>query len=152
MMSMVTDKPTKAEWQALGARIEAATASDWAIDEVIMRALGLQIVVNREGRWVYDAETDAIEKVPELTESIDAITALIGRELPGATQAIVVQPKLVTVRIDLEGGDVTRPDGYGQAMTEALARCAAFCRAKADPRRTLWRASAPPSKPSHRRQ
>ena len=118
---------TKNEWLALAERCEKATASDWDIDEAIMRALGLLVFVTREGRLVYDAETDAIEKVPELTESTDAITALIGREFPQFELSISVGAEKCSVRLYAPGLVV----GVGIAVTEALARTAAFCRAMA---------------------
>jgi hypothetical protein len=115
---------TKTEWLALAERCENATASDWDIDEAIMRALGLLVFVTREGRLVYDAETDAIEKVPELTESTDAITALIGREFPQFELSISVVAEKCSVRWYAPG----LGGGVGVAVTEALARTAAFCR------------------------
>jgi hypothetical protein len=122
---------TRNEWLALAERCEKATASDWDIDEAIMRALGLLVFVTREGRLVYDAETDAIEKVPELTESTDAITALIGREFPQFELSISVGAENCSVRLYAPGLGVGFGVCFSHAATEALARTAAFCRAMA---------------------
>ena len=122
---------TRNEWLALAGRCENATASDRDIDEAIMRALGLLVFVNKGGRWVYDAETDAIERVPELTESINAITALIGREFPQFELSISVGAKNCSLKLYAPGLGGGVGVCFSQAATEALARSAAFCRAKA---------------------
>jgi hypothetical protein len=116
---------TKNEWLALAERCEKATASDWDIDEAIMRALGLLVFVTREGRLVYDAETDAIEKLPELTKSMDAFDAMMKRDQPTWGWCITsLSAAYVHYSADLPI----------QAIKEglpALALCVAFCRAKA---------------------
>ena len=116
---------TKNEWLALAERCEQATASDRDIDEAIMRALGLQIVVNRDGRWIYDAETDATEKLPELTESIDAMHAMMKRYQP-AWEWCVTSQSAAYVHYSA--------DFPIQAIKEglpALALCVAYCYARA---------------------
>jgi hypothetical protein len=122
---------TRNEWLALAERCENATASDRDIDEAIMRALGLLVFVNKGERWVYYAETDAIEKVPELTESTDAITALIGREFPQFELSISAGAKNCSLKLYAPGLGGGVGVCFSHAATEALARTAAFCHAMA---------------------
>jgi len=102
----------KAEWLALAERCEAATGPDKLLDMAIRFALGAPV-----RPWNY-------------TASLDAITALIERELPEVQWLC---------RTDTLGGfgNLYRrrnPDRSWPcfAFTPALALCAAFCRAMAE--------------------
>lgn len=108
---------TRETWLDLAARCEAAKGPDREIDGALREAAGFPVKP-----WGY-------------TESLDAITALIGRELPGGSWFV--------------GSGRTRPDeplggarifadeagdkciGEAECATPALALCAAFCRAMA---------------------
>lgn len=107
---------TQEQWTALAARCEAATGSDRDTDALIWNA-------------VYAPGSD-LPAGAELTASLDAITALIERQLPGC--GLVVKSRLATVktvaRLFLRTGMVSSED----AANPVLALCAAFCRAMAE--------------------
>ena len=108
---------SKADWLALAERCEKAMEPDCQLDlQLVSAAIG--------ERWQLGTDT-----VPRYTASLDAITALIERELPN-----------VTGIIPLTSGDEAwlwpkngNPKGWRcNAATPALALCAAFCRAMAE--------------------
>lgn len=104
---------TRDQFLALAARCEAATGPDREVDEAIREATGYP-----EKPWNY-------------TGSIDAITALIERELPGWGFGSVVHDPADKMAVAHVGHDDHNTYGTS-ATTEALARCAAFLRAKAE--------------------
>ncbi len=120
------------EWLELARRCEQATGADREIGNAILEAIGYRMngVADCGGiSWLRKEPYGWFEGEP--TSSLDAITALIERELPGFGVSSQRAPS----------GDFAKaaifPDGgYGgprvQAATEALARCAAFCRAMAE--------------------
>ena len=119
------------EWLALASRAEDATGPDRSLDWDILKALGWSSI----GGNVYDANYCAHQIVPNPTGSIDAIVALIERELPGAgitldkywlakPEGAVWDAKLT---IGIHGGG-----GYSEGPSAALALTAAFCRAMAE--------------------
>jgi hypothetical protein len=136
---------TRDTWLALAACCETAEGPDRELDVAIGIAIDWQTEGTRALREVvplYGGLTEFVaqcinssfsiyshdQHMPRWAGSLDAITALIGRELPGAQ---------LTIRPTMDG--LTRADLFGDAFratgiapTEALARCAAFLRAKAE--------------------
>jgi hypothetical protein len=120
---------TKAEWIALAERCEKATGSDREIDAEIYDALCPQRLGYKAGKNIVRMFGGAAW-LPCCTNSLDAITALIERELPEVRWVC---------RTDTLGGfgNLYRrrnPDRSWPcfAFTPALALCAAFCRAMAE--------------------
>ena len=115
------DENTKAaQWLDLAERCEKATGLDRKIEEVIFVALGRLPY----SPWIGD-----------ITASLDAITALIERELPGMRWLCrsdvkggtgIVYPKPIA------GLSAATPTWAADAATPALALCAAFAKAMAD--------------------
>lgn len=105
---------TREEWLALAERCEKATGQDIAISADIATACSSWIL--EEGRF---------PSCPYYTGSLDAITALIERELPGAT-----------FKLGRDGTGAVYAQCAGKRIIEAaapaIALCAAFCRAKAE--------------------
>ena len=103
-----------AEWLALAERCGKAIGPDRKIEEVIFVALGRLPY----SPWIGD-----------ITASLDAITALIERELPGwmltLTRSQTHGPRAVLVSPDY------RKQIGADAHTVQNAACAAFCRAMA---------------------
>ena len=108
-----------AEWLALAERCGKAIGPDRKIEEVIFVALGRLPY----SPWIGD-----------ITASLDAITALIERVLPGMRWLCrsdvkggtgIVYPKPIA------GLSAATPTWAADAATPALALCAAFCRAMA---------------------
>jgi hypothetical protein len=141
---------TKAEWLALAERCEKATGPDRETDGDIAHAAKqfvdyLPRVPDRPWLWAEFVEPDDWEcwEAPEYTASLDAITALIAKELPdyhwriqggrkdtGWTQMsgdprAYIKAKASRLVAHTDGKD-------GEAATPALALCAAFCRAMAE--------------------
>ena len=112
---------TSATWLALAGRCEKATGPDRDIE----RCMAAYI-------------PDGFQTMPNggFTESLDVITALIERELPGGSWFVGkgrtrLEEPLGGARIFAdEAGD--NCIGEGEAATPALALCAAFCRAMAE--------------------
>ena len=129
---------TKAEWTALAERCEKATGPDQKLDAAIELALGRQVewhVVSGEwNKHPVQLTSWGGEAVPDFTRSLDAITALIERELPEMQWLC---------RPDAKGGFgnlypkshfdlVDYPIWPSYAATPALALCAAFAKAMAE--------------------
>jgi hypothetical protein len=119
---------SKAEWLALGERCEKATGPDREIDGAIFDALSLDLSISAE--HLAKDKRLTLEWLPKYSASLDAITALIERELPEVRWVC---------RTDTLGGfgNLYRrrnPDRSWPcfAFTPALALCAAFCRAMAE--------------------
>jgi hypothetical protein len=128
---------SKAEWLALAERCKKATGSDRETDATLASTLGRRVEWHVEsGGYKGHSNLHPVqltswggEEVPSYTASLDAITALIERELPE-----------VTGIIPLTGGDEAwlwpksgNPKGWRcNAASPALALCAAFCRAMAE--------------------
>jgi hypothetical protein len=117
------------QWLALAERCEKATGADDVIDwDILMTMCG-----DYGDTWLsapaarYALSRGASYWAPEWTASLDAITALIERELPhyGAT----ISRHLQTNAVRLYGPGF---DNTAVAATEPLARCSAFCRAMAE--------------------
>ena len=116
---------TKAEWLKLARLCEAQTGSDRALDHQILLALGW----TADGwRWNLPSG-DFLHPTVFPSASLDAITALIERELPDMEGIIPLKGKqeawLWPSRGIAKGWRCT-------AATPALALCAAFCRAMAE--------------------
>ena len=118
---------SKAEWIALAERCEKATAASSVLSKDIVAAMGYSW--RGMAYWSDDNRTTWVGSV-DLTYSLDAITALIERELPEVRWVC---------RTDTLGGfgNLYRrrnPDRSWPcfAFTPALALCAAFCRAMAE--------------------
>lgn len=136
---------TREQWTVLAERCEAAARSDDELDEAIFLALGWKHFVIQGDHWRRQGDdwlTRTLPQLPETTGSIDAITALIERELPGWAWycAFIHAPGCLPCN-----GDIWRPSTRGaevpsigpdrfraDAATPALALCAAFCRAMAE--------------------
>jgi hypothetical protein len=138
---------TKAEWIALAERCEKATGSDREIDAAVMAALRFvkHGWFEHDGakEWHWAIEGTGVFFKGRLTASLDAITALIERELPdyhwriqggrkdtGWTQMsgdprAYIKAKASRLVQHTDGKD-------GEAATPAIALCAAFCRAMAE--------------------
>jgi hypothetical protein len=136
---------TRNEWLALAERFESAERPDREMDVRILLACGW--VLERRGNdrkaWLYSPFSSCgqqdlflqIRQDPFLLDafvrpsrSIDAITAMIGREFPQFELSISVGAENCSVGLYAPG----LGRGVGVAVTEALARTAAFCRAMAD--------------------
>ncbi len=133
---------TREEWLALAARCEKATGADREIDDAIwwplMMATGIYRVI--DGRRELDVSCGIGEardwrpfgpynEPPRFTASLDAITALIERELPEHEVSSATHQK--TAQALISKWETRFRPWPGRAATEALARCAAFCRAMA---------------------
>lgn len=133
---------TRAEWLALAERCEKSTGPDTELDAAIACAV--------HGWTQISEEIDPYGDVPmlidrdgggpmipcEYTASLDAITSLIELRFPGGSWfsgkgRIRCDEPLGGARIfaDAAGNWCL---GEGEAATEPLARCAAFCRAMAE--------------------
>jgi hypothetical protein len=119
---------SKADWIALAERCTDATGSDQEIDGAIFDALSLDLSISAE--HLAKDKRLTLEWLPKYSASLDAITALIARELPEVQWLC---------RTDTLGGfgNLYRrrnPDRSWPcfAFTPALALCAAFCRAMAE--------------------
>jgi hypothetical protein len=131
---------TRDEWLALAARCEAATGADREIDGAIALAFGWTLQKMRgdaKPYWRKPGETKfytrELSGPPAYTSSIDDITALIQRELPGWDWQVASK------REDRDGCPAHVHGVFdrellreGCAATPALALCAAFCRAMAE--------------------
>jgi hypothetical protein len=119
------------EWTALAARCESTAGPDREIDAAITLALFPYLASGpftntRLGRWVRMSGRPDIKDAPGYTAPTP-ITALIGREFPQFELSISVGAKNCSVGLYAPGLVV----GVGIAVTEALARTAAFCRVMA---------------------
>lgn len=139
---------TRDEWAALAERCENATGPDRDIDcEIIVASFGGEIVWKTANYTMeqYPAHRIASrsyiggfanEHVPALTASLDAITALIERELPAAWvwtlgQNIHHRAWGVSINNLNDDGEPYSVCWGASKASPALALCAAFCRAKA---------------------
>jgi hypothetical protein len=143
---------TKSQWIALAERCEKATVADPQIDAEIVALLSDASVLpyppatdfgphDRWQFWSIDGKhflgNERKFRVTPITASIDAITALIERELPGSDIIIRLVrnpstnwPGKFSARIEPTGPcDL---DIVCRAETQALALCAAFCRSMAE--------------------
>lgn len=127
---------TRSTLEELLARCERATGSDRKLDAEIYCAANptWRPDENISGQ-VLGIEFRSLKGAPLLTSSIDAIVALIERELPGAHLLIDQWHESGATCSFLEKGD----DGewwsnatgiHAQGATRALACCAAYLRAK----------------------
>ena len=119
---------TKAEWLALAERCEKAMEPDCQLElQLLSAAIGK--------RWQLGTDT-----VPRYTSSLDAITALIERELPDfhwRIQGGCKKTGWIQMSGDPRAYIKSKAKDYnigfdGEAATPALALCAAFCRAMAE--------------------
>jgi hypothetical protein len=122
---------TKAEWLALAERCEKAKGPDQSIDVWIENYCGIAEFIQPH-TWRASIDSPERGRIRPLTASLDAITALIERELPEVRWVC---------RTDTLGGRSfgnlyrrRNPDRSWPcfAFTPALALCAAFCRAMAE--------------------
>jgi hypothetical protein len=116
---MTTNVTTKAQWLALAERCETATGIDYLID-VDICASSPGGLAQLPGVWI--------------TASLDAITALIERELPRAAWRAVrpLDDRKPQGSIQRRGETFFDIWVDAEAATPALALCAAFCRAMAE--------------------
>ena len=135
---MPRDHMTRDEWLSLAARCQAATGVDRGIDAAMAEALGLPPAGYQFSEdaviWVRRKGTGPIRwSPPTWTGSLDAITALIERELPSlhwlTGHAGDLRPQKYT-------GYIMPPSPSGDiivtAHTPALALASAFCLAMAE--------------------
>ena len=128
---------TRDEWNQLALRIEAATEGGQEIDWAIGFATGwrrqnyegFDMIVDWEGN-MFREHPGAIW--PSVSESLDAITSLIGEKLPGFEWTVRLYARsflnkaFASVFVRGEGADKAFDS---HAKTPALALCAAFARA-----------------------
>jgi hypothetical protein len=117
-----------AGWLALAERCEQATGPDRVIDDLLMRYLGY---VWKVGRW--NSPDMSSWLYGDRTSSLDAITALIERELVDWDWSANYSFEKTGKRrglawLTFDGRRVIQ----GRSATPALALCAAFCRAMAE--------------------
>ena len=138
---------TRDEWLELAARCEKATGPDRDLAKDIARALEMapdDVVTqgygwreDSSGWWLATGEDARVcpKRIdpPPVLSSLDAITALIERELPGWERASSSHRGEYQASVYTPGYS---PPILGHAATEALARCAAFCRAMAEKEQT----------------
>lgn len=138
---------TASEWLALAERCEKATGPDREIDALIWQALYPDKLVMTDGggygpdkrpptyvrasqlpvsKWESKTDLAILIGAEPVTASLDAITALIERELPGFIWSSTFSVGLSTAKLFKSGTDFI---GFGSS--EPLARCSAFCRAMA---------------------
>jgi hypothetical protein len=124
---------TRNEWLALAESFESAERPDREMDVRLLLACGW--VLERRGNdrkaWLYSPSSCGRQDpyvFVRPSRSIDAIAALIGREFPQFELHISVGAEKCWAWLYAPG----RGGGVGIAVTEALARTAAFCRAMAD--------------------
>jgi len=141
------------EWLPLAERCEKATGPDQGIDwDILMVLCGDYdegwLCASAAGR--YAIASRGSYSAPEWTGSLDAITALIERELPGwalnsgrtpdefklvhepnFTASVMGEVREVQFGYN-EPPELTYTTHEAKAATEPLARCAAFCRAMAE--------------------
>jgi hypothetical protein len=140
---------TKAEWLALAERCEKAKGPDQSIDVWIENYCGIAEFIQPH-TWRASIDSPERGRIRPLTASLDAITALIERELPGwyctsthippefrSDETLPFDASLVgNIREEQFGYDeppeLTHAVHPGAGATEPLARCAAFCRAMAE--------------------
>jgi hypothetical protein len=118
-------------------RVRAAKGADREIDGALFDALCIDKSVSAEHMAKRAVANDrehgtqwaaGIKWLPRFTDSLDAITALVERELPGMT-GIIPLTSDGEAWLWPRGGN---PKGWRcRANTPALALCAAFCRAMA---------------------
>jgi hypothetical protein len=127
---------SKTEWIALAERCQKATGPEREIDGDIAHVAKqfvdyLPRVPERPWLWAEFVEPDDWEcwEAPEYTASLDAITALIAKEMTDAGWSAHSEYYDENVgRIMRRGKDTI----VRYAATPALALCAAFCRAMAE--------------------
>jgi hypothetical protein len=136
---------TKAEWIALAERCEKATGPDREIDATMEAYAGKWSADDLE-YVLADIETNA--RIDVYTRSLDAITALIERELPemrwlcrpdkeGGFGTLYAAPEAIE-QGSLKTWETIKQESlkewpcWAYADTPALALCAAFCRAMAE--------------------
>lgn len=142
---------TSDHWRELAERCAKAKGPDREIDDAIWWPVLLQdAITHREinGRrecnvtayWQAIGRTDIAPdwrplgpyaQPPEYTRSLDAICALIERELPGWSILMAANPDKACADIHTAPlGVVGLWPAHGSALTAPLALCAAFCLAK----------------------
>jgi hypothetical protein len=128
---------TRERWIALAERCEKATGPDREIDAAIFLAINPAFsapewkLYGGGFRHIYDSSDARIlppaSHTPgRYTASLDAITALIQKELPEHDYTSGHTNGGLTIHAQCGSTE------YRYAETEPLARCAAFCRAKAE--------------------
>lgn len=142
------------DWVRLAERCEKATGPDREIDALIWLAFGdaKMRFSKASGKWAFfiapfedrqvaqlsnvkGCEAEAIKALgqydflPRPTASLDAITALIDRELPGSMRSIRKHPDGEAVAQVWNSQVVGETPRQRCCASEALALCAAFCRA-----------------------
>ena len=133
---------SKAEWLALAERCEKATGPDREIDAEIYDALCPQRLGYKAGKNIVRVFGGAAW-LPCFTISLDAITALIERELPEMQWlcrpdkeeggfAKLCNPRSLKPWETIEQESLKTWPCWAYADTPALALCAAFCHAMAE--------------------
>jgi hypothetical protein len=131
---------TRDEWLELATRCEKATGPDRELDGDIAHAAKqfvdyLPRVPERPWLWAEFVEPDDWEcwEAPEYTASLDAITALIERELPDAMGNVQFGKSVFPASGDYVAQLIIgEPDYTAEGWTPALALCAAFAKAMAE--------------------
>jgi len=128
---------TKAEWLALAERAEKATGPDREIEEVISCLIygwtKTVVFIDPFGDcpMLVDTEGNGPCIADEYTACLDAITALIERDLPGWMLTLYWPTKTHGPRAVLVSPDYRKQIG-ADAQTVPNAACNAFCRAMAE--------------------
>ena len=121
------------KWVKLAERCEKAKGPDREIDFKIGFATGWRRYIHDGNDMIIDWEGNMFpdyygSMLPSVTESLDAITALIERELPGNMRSIRKYPDGEAVA-QVWNSQVGETPRQRCCASEALALCAAFCRA-----------------------
>lgn len=123
---------TPAEWTALAERCEKATGPSLQLDHDICITMGRVPIAQPVAGPLYGETLNL--RIPALTASLDAIVALVERELPNAVWSV---KKHEFSGFDAEAGIHDsgtlrfNAAGHNNDHDPALALCAAFCRAMA---------------------
>lgn len=130
---------TRETWLALAERCEAAKGPDREISEGILSALGYARI--SDAHWFCEGKGHWNDG-NRIAASLDAITALIERELPGCGWSVDRSPSdakiagspVLPEAFIMQHGDEWTYEGWPlcKAHTPVLALCAAFCRAMAE--------------------
>ncbi|MCA3653379.1 MAG: hypothetical protein IOC54_16330 [Methylobacterium sp.] len=117
------------KWVELAALCEKAMGPDREIDCAMAILLGWekQHAYGYGGFWLTPEKRMRV--VPLWSDSLDAITALIDRELPGSMRSIRKHPDGEAVAQVWNSQVVGETPRQRCCASEALALCAAFCRA-----------------------
>ena len=129
-MNDIFSRPTQINrqaWLDLAERCMNEEGPGKEIEQTLLLASGWEhLGIEDDDAWVRIAGDDFEYEPPRLAYSVDAITALIERELPGSKWAVWTTPQGAYGELYPSRTSPIR------AATPARALCAAFCRAMAE--------------------